>query len=384
MGTEEWCEQIYEEVLRVMGKPISITQTNRLVYKCPVCGKPKFYLYPTVGYCHKCNKIFMMKEMKEILGIGLSSCEHLPQRAIDKFWGDDIRKTISENKTNYITDKYILDMVYRLIFDDLLFKPLTINNKIHSFPYWCNVPAIYSFSYLKNIDDIFFKDLLDSLLKNYEYIPGVRIEFLNYGQVEKLDLINFDIDDWEMSFSFTVPESYIFMYYGSVDSISLILAYNAKVVNPGPDQPKYKWAAGTKKHLFIPYDTSISFENIYKNFSIITEGEKKAIALCDIGLKTVGVAGVNCFRVPELAEYNGNGREVLVLYDDPENNSAVLRAEKKLCRYLKDRNFVPIPIHIPDKVDDYLEKVGEDAFKGFLAEKKAKYLSRRRSSWGVE
>jgi hypothetical protein len=172
-----------------------------------------------------------------------------------------------------------------------------------------------------------------------------------------------------------LPKSDIFFYSTSIFS-KHIISYNARIRNPGEGEPKYKWARGSRKHIYCPSGNCSLDE-----FRIITEGEKKALGIyLTTGIPTIAVAGVNCFRTPELEKLDGQGREVMVLYDDPEHNENVLVAEQKLCVYLRKRNFDPIPIHIPDKVDDYLIKVGPDVFREFLAKETAEYKSRRRGT----
>jgi hypothetical protein len=110
VNEDEWQEATYQRILEEMGKPISSTSNGRLVYNCPICGKPKFYLYPHVGYCHHCGKTFLMKELRDILGLEIQSA-HIPRVAKLNFF--EQRKT---KGFTYCTDPLINSFVYQLLY----------------------------------------------------------------------------------------------------------------------------------------------------------------------------------------------------------------------------------------------------------------------------
>lgn len=105
-----------------------------------------------------------------------------------------------------------------------------------------------------------------------------------------------------------------------------------------------------------------------------TEGEKKAYALAKLGLKAVGLGGVDAWKAHEdghevslpLADLDSleiKGREVLIVFDaDIRWKPSVRLALLKFARYLLDRGAIPREVEIPEGlgkgVDDAVVALG--------------------------
>lgn len=113
------------------------------------------------------------------------------------------------------------------------------------------------------------------------------------------------------------------------------------------DVPRYLQPAGTPPRVYLPplCDWKQIAENAEHSL-IITEGEKKAAAVCKIGLPCIGLGGVWSFQqkdagiplLPDLAAFNWVGRKVTLVYDsDWAANKEVRKAAGMLARRLSER-----------------------------------------------
>jgi hypothetical protein len=115
---------------------------------------------------------------------------------------------------------------------------------------------------------------------------------------------------------------------------------------------------------------------------IITEGELKAACACKMGLATIGLGGVWCFKsgkqlmplLPQFAEFKWSGRNVFVCYDsDAVSNQMILSAENALARELLKLGAQPFIVRLPSLnppkktgLDDFLVSEGVKAFQLIL------------------
>jgi len=116
---------------------------------------------------------------------------------------------------------------------------------------------------------------------------------------------------------------------------------------------------------------------------LITEGELKAACATKLGLPTIGLGGVFCFKaakakeflLPMLREFNWKNREVLICYDsDAVTNPMVVLAENQLAKILTDMAAVVKIVRIPPAadngkqgLDDFLAANSLDSLKVLLA-----------------
>lgn len=345
---QDYLEKLYNEVLISLGKPLKHTSSERLLFSCPVCKKPKLYVIRYTSYCHRCGKSYSISDLAKILDITL-----LSQNYIKNYSNETTYST--NNIINYVDSPEVLDFFYKSIKtalptipkDSELLKEFPNDRPIldHSVRYY-NRPL--------TADDFVLKNFIPykSYLQN-KSIPGI---ILKRDQITNL---------MYPSLFFPYP-SLLFFYetwsFGAY-AVSQISAINARLINP-KDDSRYIWAAGAKKRIFVP--AKVTKENV----QAITEGEKKALFLTSIGIPTVGVSGVNCFKTPEFENFHVSGREIFIIYDPPNGNQNVINAREALINYLRERNWRPLPIDLPLKVDDYIKQFGAIKLKTILARTK--------------
>lgn len=106
---------------------------------------------------------------------------------------------------------------------------------------------------------------------------------------------------------------------------------------------------------------------------IITEGELKAAAACEVGYPTIGLGGVWNFRMtsegifwlPELEKIDWVRRDVYICFDsDYASNPNICAAMNRLAEELMERGALPKVLLLPDVVDE--GKTGLDDY--FLVE----------------
>ncbi len=113
---------------------------------------------------------------------------------------------------------------------------------------------------------------------------------------------------------------------------------------------------------------------------IITEGEKKSLALSQAGFCTIGLSGVECWHrkksnslLPELEAISWRGRKVFIVFDsDAVSNCNVKDNESLLAAALELQGAKVLVVRLPsdgdNKVgaDDFLVKHGPGEFKKLL------------------
>jgi hypothetical protein len=113
----------------------------------------------------------------------------------------------------------------------------------------------------------------------------------------------------------------------------------------------------------------------------IAEGEKKALALSQLGLAAVGIGGVWCWKkkgtdelIDDLAVIEWNGRDVFIVFDydeKPETRRNVASARRRLARALRSAGAHDVynvelpagPEGVKQGVDDFLVAHGEQRFR---------------------
>jgi hypothetical protein len=130
---------------------------------------------------------------------------------------------------------------------------------------------------------------------------------------------------------------------------------------------------------------------------IITEGELKAAASCEVGYPTIGLGGVWNFRathdglfwLPELEKVNWIGRDTFICFDsDYATNPNICAAMNKLGEELMERGAMPKILLLPDVVDEgktglddyFLENTADD-FDALLAQ--AEPITLSTSLWRI-
>ncbi len=116
---------------------------------------------------------------------------------------------------------------------------------------------------------------------------------------------------------------------------------------------------------------------------VVTEGEKKAAAMCQAGVHCIGLGGVYSFKsarreVPFLQllkAFAWKGRDVVVAYDsDAHTNPMVVMARNELCRVLLEKGAISRVADLPDAddgskqgLDDLLVAKGPGAVEELLS-----------------
>jgi hypothetical protein len=115
---------------------------------------------------------------------------------------------------------------------------------------------------------------------------------------------------------------------------------------------------------------------------LITEGELKAACACKLGLPTIGLGGVWCFKsdkrglvlLDQFHQFEWHERTVYVVYDsDASSNPLVISAENALCMELVRMGALPHVVRLPEGpedakvgLDDYLVEHGKEALLDLL------------------
>jgi putative DNA primase/helicase len=160
-----------------------------------------------------------------------------------------------------------------------------------------------------------------------------------------------------------------------------------------PDDPrtcqgrsvKYESPKGRSNQVYLPPRSRCRLDDP-QEMLLITEGEKKALALDQAGFVTVGLVGVWGWKVarqqrllPELETLPWSGREVRIVFDsDVRQNPDVLNAETMLAAILRRQGACVRVVRLPDGpadddgkptklgVDDYIVANGLEAFQQLL------------------
>lgn len=151
---------------------------------------------------------------------------------------------------------------------------------------------------------------------------------------------------------------------------------------------RYAQPAKTLNELYIPPLKGVNWKSIAASPDmpiIITEGELKAAAATKVGLPTIGLGGVWCFKsnnaryplLPQFAEFVWKGRAVYIAYDsDAVTNNQVMSAENALARELMFKGAEPYIVRIPQAadpnikigLDDFIVEEGVDALRQLLTD----------------
>ena len=165
-----------------------------------------------------------------------------------------------------------------------------------------------------------------------------------------------------------------------------------------PDTPRtlqggpirYESPKGQPNRIYVPAGTHCRLSDANEAM-FITEGEKKTLALAQLGRSTIGLVGVYGWKekgrealVAELARVEWRGRNVLIVFDsDVQHNPQVLDAETRLAAHLRRRGACVKVVRLPDGpadaagnptklgVDDFLVAHGEEAFQELLDQAKS-------------
>ena len=115
---------------------------------------------------------------------------------------------------------------------------------------------------------------------------------------------------------------------------------------------------------------------------VITEGELKAACACAVGIPTLGLGGVWCFRsaaqhmviLPQFSQVLWTQRMVYICYDsDASRNHMVIQAENALARELLGLGAIPMIARLPSLcpprktgLDDFIVSEGLEEFKRII------------------
>lgn len=146
---------------------------------------------------------------------------------------------------------------------------------------------------------------------------------------------------------------------------------------------RYLQAAGSLNQLYFPplLDWGKVKGDVNKPI-IFTEGELKAACAAKLGLTTIGLGGVWCFRssanhlhiLPEFSEIDWEKRVVYICYDsDAASNNLVMTAENALAKELLNLGAFPRIIRLPalappakTGLDDFLVSEGVRPFRELM------------------
>lgn len=143
---------------------------------------------------------------------------------------------------------------------------------------------------------------------------------------------------------------------------------------------KYEQPVGEPSRAYYP-KASLRKLRDGESPAYLTEGEKKALALSQLGLAAVGIGGVWCWKkkgtdelIDGLADIPWSGRTVYVVFDydkKPETRQQTASAARRLARALRKAGakevylvvLPPGPDEAKQGVDDFLIAHGPEAFR---------------------
>ena len=179
--------------------------------------------------------------------------------------------------------------------------------------------------------------------------------------------------------------SLVFPYFGvdGANGYSRVKPDDPRVCQGKP--VKYESPKGRPNQAYLPPGTRCRLDD-GQEMLLITEGEKKALALDQAGFVTVGLVGVWGWKVarqqrllPELETLPWRGREVQIVFDsDVRHNPDVQNAETMLAAILRRAGACVRVVRLPDGpadedgsptklgVDDYIVANGIEAFRALL------------------
>jgi hypothetical protein len=183
----------------------------------------------------------------------------------------------------------------------------------------------------------------------------------------------------------TENRSLVFPYQnlaGRVDGFYRTRPHKPRVIDGKP--VKYEQAKGSPLHAYFP-TASLTKIRDGRSPIHITEGEKKALALSQLGLAAIGLGGVWCAckkgteeLIDDLAVIDWKDRDVYLDLDYDAKSKTRLDvndAKYKLARALKKQGAVVLSVDLPpgangskQGVDDFLVAHGKDAFLSLVEE----------------
>lgn len=148
---------------------------------------------------------------------------------------------------------------------------------------------------------------------------------------------------------------------------------------------RYGQASKTLNEVYLPPIGGMNWRQVAKTTEVplvITEGELKAACATKMGIPTLGLGGVWCFKsnaaraplLPMLQQFDWKDRMVYIAYDsDAVTNPQVMTAENALARELLNHGAAPHIIRIPPAkdggkmgLDDFLVAHGPEEFQGLI------------------
>lgn len=175
----------------------------------------------------------------------------------------------------------------------------------------------------------------------------------------------------------------VFPYY---DASGTVVLQRIKPANPSKDArsgkpKKYLQPSGGAVRAYIPPQVHAQLADAACKDVVITEGEKKTLAVVQAGYACIGLSGVDCWHtkrtvslIPDLVRIDWKGRQVFIAFDsDAATNDNVTRNERELAAALGRHGAVVKIVRIPpaengDKqgADDFLVALGAQAFTKLL------------------
>lgn len=350
---EQVCSNIVKIFSYYLGAPLNI-RGNDTYFKCHSCGGDKLSVSQTKGvaHCWKCgwsgNSVTLIQELdnltvRDAIKHGAQLLGTIP---LSKFITNDIT-VINNNKEFTIGNLGSLKKAIYLQIFSFLLKNMSEEDVL-----------LLKDIIFNNVPDTYFEKL-DIVLSNPD--RNIAEYMLTYYPLNILQSCpGFVCTNGKLTF--TLNDHIIFTYWSS--DRTEILGFNGRRKDNNPKYPRYKWLVGEKKHLYYPPTVTD------KNFVIITEGEKKAIAATSLGIPSIAVSGVECYNTHELRKNNIGGREIFICYDRDKDNKAVRKAEEKLSKYLGSKGAKPRVINLPVgyKLDDYLKDYSKENLEKLMEE----------------
>lgn len=244
----------------------------------------------------------------------------------------------------------------------------------------------------KDLSEVHLRHLLESGLSGETILAS---KFATEGDPEKIAKM-LKRGSWDHGPVLVIP------YYGAESGRTIgfkrvrvdpsdVDAVGAKYLSPGAEWIKdgtVKWKTKGKWSLYFPHQTrSVRIERQPHDLVVLTEGEKKAAYLDQIGFCAIGAPGVDMFRDPsstrgrrilhsDLADIDRGqwlrGKRIVVCFDgDTWGNADVMRAAGELAGMLRDRGVTEVLAGFPPKggpkgIDDLGFEHGDDAARAVI------------------
>lgn len=176
----------------------------------------------------------------------------------------------------------------------------------------------------------------------------------------------------------------IFPYRGLDGEVNCFARVRPHVPRMSKGKPiKYEQPKGSALRAYYPA-ASVAHIGDGQSPIFVTEGEKKALALSQLGVAAIGIGGVYCWKVKgldqlidDLAAIKWQGRDVYVVFDYDEKAKTrrqVQDARRRLAKALRtagakevyDVELPPGPNDAKQGVDDFLVAHGAEAFHALV------------------